>query len=54
MAQFEGYCTKCREKRQIQNGEVVTASNGRPMQRGNCPVCNTRVTRMGAPKQAQA
>lgn len=49
---FEGYCVKCHEKRQITDGEVVTAGNGRPMQRGNCPVCKTRVTRMGAPKPA--
>lgn len=46
----EMYCTKCRAKRDIPDPEVTTAKNGRLMQRGTCPTCGTRVTRMGAPK----
>lgn len=47
---FEGYCTKCRSKRQITGGEVFNTRNGKEAQRGVCPVCSTRVVRMGSPK----
>lgn len=47
---MEGYCTKCRAKRTINNPEVFQTKNGHTAQRGPCPVCNTRVVRMGAPK----
>ena len=43
--EFEGYCVKCREKRQIKDGKVTTTANGRPMAQGICPVCGTKVSR---------
>ncbi len=42
---FEGYCVKCREKRQIKGGKVVKTSKGRPMAQGICPKCGTKVSR---------
>jgi len=42
---FEGYCVKCREKRQVKGGEVKESDNGRRMVQGVCPVCGTKVTR---------
>jgi hypothetical protein len=42
---FEGYCVKCREKREVTDGEVKETPNGRRMVQGECPVCSTRVTR---------
>ena len=39
----EGYCMKCREKRQFE-GQVVTLKNGRPAAQGTCPVCGTKLT----------
>ena len=41
------YCLKCREKREIANAEAVTLKNGRPAMRGDCPVCGTKVFRIG-------
>ena len=43
----QAYCFKCREKRDIKDATQVTLKNGRPATRGNCPVCNTRVFRIG-------
>ena len=43
--EFEGYCVKCREKKAIKDGEVVTTANGRRMAKGICPVCGTKVSR---------
>ena len=49
--EFEGFCVKCRAKRQIKNGEVVKTSRGRPMGKGKCPVCGTIVTRFMSDKK---
>ncbi|OGO72594.1 MAG: hypothetical protein A2Z49_01500 [Chloroflexi bacterium RBG_19FT_COMBO_56_12] len=43
--EFEGYCVKCRKKQKVKNGTEKTASNGRKMAQGTCPVCGTKVTR---------
>ena len=42
---FEGYCVKCKEKKTITNGVVVTTENGRRMAKGTCPTCGTKVNR---------
>jgi hypothetical protein len=42
---FEGYCVKCREKRDIKSGVVSENDKGRRMVKGVCPVCGTNVTR---------
>ena len=42
---FEGYCVKCRKKQDIKEGTVGKTSKGRPMARGVCPECGTKVTR---------
>jgi RNase P subunit RPR2 len=44
---MEGYCLKCRTKREIQNEQKVTLKNGRPATQGTCPVCGTKITRIG-------
>lgn len=50
--EFEGYCVKCRAKKQVQNAELVKTSKGRPMAKGKCPTCGTVVTRfMAEPKK---
>jgi hypothetical protein len=45
MASFEGYCVKCREKREFE-GEEVEMANGRRSAKGKCPVCNTGMNRI--------
>jgi len=41
---YNGYCVKCREKRDF-SGEV-SETNGRRMAKGTCPVCGTKMTRI--------
>lgn len=43
----QAYCVKCRAPRDIQNPTEVTLKNGRPATQGTCPVCKTRVFRIG-------
>jgi hypothetical protein len=45
MATYEGYCVKCREKREFDGKEVET-SNGRRAAQGPCPVCGTKMNRI--------
>ncbi len=50
MATHEGYCVKCRQKREFE-GDEVTLKNGRKAAQGPCPVCGTKMNRMlGADK----
>ena len=44
---MDAYCLKCREKREINNPEQVTLKNGRPATKGDCPICGTKVFRIG-------
>ena len=44
---MEAYCFKCRSKREIQDPIPVTLKNGRPATQGTCPVCSTKVFRIG-------
>ncbi|HUF54272.1 MAG TPA: DUF5679 domain-containing protein [Dehalococcoidia bacterium] len=44
---MEGYCLKCRTKREMQDEVKVTLKNGRPATQGKCPVCGTKITRIG-------
>jgi Domain of unknown function (DUF5679) len=41
---YNGYCVKCKEKRDF-DGEA-TETNGRRMAKGTCPVCGTRMNRI--------
>jgi len=45
--QHGAYCFKCRSKVQVKNHEHVTLKNGKPAVRGICPVCGTKVFRIG-------
>jgi hypothetical protein len=53
MAEFEGYCIKCRTKRTVKAGTVVSTSKGRPMAKGACPQCGTTVTRFLSQKEVK-
>jgi len=43
----EAYCMKCRKKVEIKNPEKTTMKNGRPATKGTCPVCGTKVFKIG-------
>jgi len=45
VATYEGYCVKCREKRQF-DGQEVELANGRRAAQGTCPVCGTKMNRI--------
>jgi hypothetical protein len=40
----EGYCVKCRTKRQFKAGAPTKAKNGSKMVQGTCPECSTTIT----------
>lgn len=42
---YEGYCVKCKTKREYQ-GEVVVSATNRRMAKGACPICGTTVVRI--------
>ncbi len=44
---MEAYCFKCRAKREIKDPKQVIMKNGKPATQGVCPVCNTKVFRIG-------
>ena len=47
---MEGYCLKCRAKREISNAQAVTLKNGRPATSGTCPNCGTKIFKIGKSK----
>jgi hypothetical protein len=47
---MEAYCMKCKEKREAKDVEAVTMKNGKPAQQGICPVCGTKMFKIGAAK----
>jgi Domain of unknown function (DUF5679) len=51
MASYEGYCVKCREKREFE-GEESEMANGRRAAKGKCPVCGTGMNRILGKKKA--
>lgn len=42
-----GYCVKCRDRRDMQNPQKITMKNGRPATQGTCPVCGTKMFKIG-------
>ena len=43
----EAYCVKCKEKREMKGEEKVTMKNGRNATKGTCPVCGTKMFKIG-------
>ena len=46
-ANMQGYCVKCRTKREIKGAKAITMKNGRPATQGSCPVCGTKMFKIG-------
>lgn len=44
---MQAYCLKCRARREMRNPQKVTLKNGRPATLGTCPVCGTKMYRIG-------
>ena len=44
---MQAYCVKCRIKREVRNPQQITMKNGKPATTGICPVCGTKMFRIG-------
>lgn len=44
---MEAYCVKCKTKREMSNPQPIYTRAGQPATQGLCPVCGTKLTRMG-------
>ncbi|MFC1594395.1 DUF5679 domain-containing protein [Candidatus Omnitrophota bacterium] len=43
---MEGYCVKCKAKREMKDAKVVTMKNKRQASKGKCPECGTGMYRI--------
>ncbi len=48
MATAQAYCVKCKTKREMQDATQIQMKNGRPATEGKCPVCGTKMFKIGA------
>ncbi len=44
---MQAYCVKDRKKVEIKNPQAITMKNGRPATQDVCPICGTKVFRIG-------
>ncbi|MHB1001888.1 MAG: DUF5679 domain-containing protein [Armatimonadota bacterium] len=47
---MEGYCVKCKAKKEMVNPTPVTMKNNKPATTGTCTTCGTKMFKIG--KQA--
>lgn len=43
----QAYCVKCKAKREMKNPQNITMKNGKKAAQGVCPVCGTKLFRIG-------
>jgi len=41
------FCVKCKEKREMKSPQRITMKNGKKATQGSCPVCGTKMFRIG-------
>jgi hypothetical protein len=44
----EGYCVKCKAKKEMKDPKAIVMKNGRPATQGICPSCGTKMFKIGA------
>ena len=44
---MQAYCMRCRTKREMKDAKAITMKNGKPAIQGVCPVCGTKMFRIG-------
>lgn len=44
---MEGYCVKCKAKKEMKDAKAVTMKNGKPATKGACPDCGTTMFKIG-------
>jgi hypothetical protein len=42
-----GYCLKCKKNTEIKDAQAITMKNGKPATTGTCPVCGTKIFKIG-------
>jgi hypothetical protein len=47
MAAIEGYCMKCKTKREMRDPKQVIMKNGKKALSGTCVVCGTKMFKIG-------
>ena len=47
---MEGYCVKCKTKREMKDVKEITMKNGKPATQGVCSTCGTKITVIGKAK----
>lgn len=47
---IEAYCMKCKEKRPMKDPVEGVTKNGKPITKGVCPECGTKLCRIGSVK----
>ena len=47
---MEAYCMKCRTKREMKDPKSIIMKDGKPATQGTCPVCGTKMFRIGGKK----
>jgi len=45
--EMQAYCMKCRTKREMKDAKSIKMKNGKPATQGVCPVCGTKMFRIG-------
>lgn len=50
---MEAYCMKCREKREAKDLREEVTRNGKPVVKGVCSVCGTKVCKIGSAARQQ-
>jgi ssDNA-binding Zn-finger/Zn-ribbon topoisomerase 1 len=45
--QMEGYCLKDKRRVEIKDPQTITMKNGKPATIGTCPICGTKIYRIG-------
>ncbi len=46
----EGYCVKCKAKKEMKNAKAITMKNKKPATSGTCPTCGTKMFKIGKSK----
>lgn len=46
----EGYCVKCKEKKEMKDAKQDKMKNGRDCVKGTCPSCGTNMFKIGKMK----
>ena len=54
VSKMEGYCVKCKSKREMKDEKQVTMKNGRPATQGTCSVCGTKMFKIGGIKKSES